>query len=35
MENFAMVCGEQSGMGWAALGAALALTVPGIGSAIV
>lgn len=34
MENFAMLFGEQSGMVWAALGAALALMVPGIGSAI-
>lgn len=34
MENFAMLFGEQSGMVWAALGAALAFMVPGIGSAI-
>lgn len=34
MENFAILFGEQSGMVWAALGAALAFMVPGIGSAI-
>lgn len=34
MENFGLIFGEQSGMVWAALGAALALILPGIGSAI-
>src|SRR5690625_7276871 len=34
MENFAYLFGEQSGMVWAALGAALALMVPGIGSGL-
>lgn len=34
MENFGLIFGEQSGMVWAALGAALALMIPGIGSAI-
>lgn len=33
MTGFSMIFGEQSGMVWAALGAALALFLPGIGSA--
>ena len=34
MENFGYIFGDQSGMVWAALGAALALIIPGIGSAL-